>query len=157
MPADYESTARALALSTSPPEPLADSADDEEQPIWSRSGRRDSSARWSGEQATGFRDRMIEKAKKLYRMAMGRYEQMTLWQKIGFYAASFGAAALAIGFMVLTGKLFIWLGPVAEKWENSWLVAFVLWICIFFISFPPLVGWSTLGTVAGFIFGWWKG
>ncbi|CEO60022.1 hypothetical protein PMG11_04665 [Penicillium brasilianum] len=157
MPADYESTARALALSTSPPEPLADSHDDEEQPIWSRSGRRDSSARWSSEQATGFRDRMIEKAKKLYRMANDRYEQMTLWQKIGFYAASLGAAALGIGLMVLTGKVFIWLGPVAEKWEKSWLVAFILWISIFFISFPPLVGWSTLGTIAGFIFGWWKG
>jgi uncharacterized membrane protein YdjX (TVP38/TMEM64 family) len=100
---------------------------------------------------------MIEKAKKLYRMANDRYEQLTLWQKIGFYAASLGLAALGIGLMVLTGKLFIWLGPVAEKWEKSWLVAFVLWICIFFISFPPLVGWSTLGTVAGFIFGWWKG
>ncbi|KAF3388930.1 Golgi apparatus membrane protein [Penicillium rolfsii] len=157
MPADYESTARALALSTSPPEPLADSHDDEEQPIWSRSGRRDSSARWSGERATSFRDRMIEKAKKLFRMANDRYEQLTLWQKIGFYAASFGTAALGIGLMVLTGKLFIWLGPVAEKWEKSWLVAFVIWISIFFISFPPLVGWSTLGTVAGFIFGWWKG
>ncbi|KAJ5168145.1 uncharacterized protein N7482_003739 [Penicillium canariense] len=157
MPADYESTARALALSTSPPEPLGDSPDDEEQPIWSRSGRRDSSARWSGERATSFRDRMVDQVKQVYRGLYGRYEQLTRWQKVGFYAASLGAAALGVGLMVLTGKLFIWLGPVAEKWETSWLVAFVLWTCIFFISFPPLVGWSTLGTVAGFIFGWWKG
>ncbi|KAJ5482808.1 Golgi apparatus membrane protein tvp38 [Penicillium diatomitis] len=159
MPADYESTARALSLTDSPPEPLMDSHDEEEdeQPIWSRSGRRDSSARWSGEPALGFRDRMMERGKMLWRLATERYNELTLLQKIGLYVASFAALALGVGIMLLTGKLFIWLGPVAEQWQNSWLVAFVIWIGIFFISFPPLVGWSTLGTVAGFIYGWWKG
>ncbi|KAF7713923.1 Uncharacterized protein PECH_000919 [Penicillium ucsense] len=159
MPADYESTARALSLTDSPPEPLMDSHDEEEdeQPIWSRSGRRDSSARWSGEPALGIRDRMMERGKMLWRLATERYNELTLLQKIGLYVASFAALALGVGIMLLTGKLFIWLGPVAEQWQNSWLVAFVIWIGIFFISFPPLVGWSTLGTVAGFIYGWWKG
>lgn len=85
------------------------------------------------------------------------WDRMTFWQKIGFYVASFVAAALGIGLMILTGKLFIWLGPVSGKWERSPLVAFIIWICVFFVSFPPLVGWSTIGTVAGFIFGVWKG
>lgn len=93
----------------------------------------------------------------MYRNLYTRWERMTFWQKVGFYAASFASGALGIGFMVLTGKLFIWLGPVADKWEHSPLVAFVLWLCVFFVSFPPLVGWSTFGTVAGFIFGVWKG
>lgn len=159
MPADYESTARALALSTSPPQPMPPSPGsvDHEQPPWSRSGRRSSAARWSRGRASTLRDQLVKRGKDIYRKAYDRWEQMTFWQKVGFYAASLGSGALGIGFMVLTGKLFIWLGPVADKWEHSFLVAFVLWLCVFFISFPPLVGWSTFGTVAGFIFGVWKG
>ncbi|KAJ5976057.1 hypothetical protein N7481_009764 [Penicillium waksmanii] len=158
MPADYESTARALALSDSPPDPLLESPNSDDEHNQAPWARRDSSARWSNNnQATNFRDRTINRAKAAYSMAKERWETMTLWQKIGFYAASFGVGALGIGFMILTGKLFGWLGPVAHKWEHSFLVAFVLWLCVFFVSFPPLLGWSTFGTVAGFIFGLWKG
>ncbi|KAJ5082748.1 hypothetical protein N7532_011791 [Penicillium argentinense] len=158
MPADYESTARALALSDSPPEPLPEPPDSDGQAQAAWSGRRDSAARWanSGE-AASFRERTMNRVKEYYGNMKDRWESMTLWQKIGFYAASFGVGALGIGFMILTGKLFVWLGPVANKWEHSFLVAFVLWLCVFFVSFPPLLGWSTFGTVAGFIFGLWKG
>lgn len=85
------------------------------------------------------------------------WEGMTPLKKIGTVFAALFVGASGIAFMVLTGKLFIWLGPVAERWETSWLAAFILWLCVFFVSFPPLVGWSTFGTVAGFIFGVWKG
>lgn len=100
---------------------------------------------------------MIDRGKALYHKVFEIWERMTLWQKIGFYAAALIAAALGIGFLILAGKLFIWLGPVAEQWEHSSVAALVLWLCVFFVSFPPLVGWSTFGTVAGFIFGVWKG
>lgn len=149
MPADYESTARALAVSTSPD--LSSSPDnDDEQPLWGRRNSRPG-------QAASTRDQLMNKAKAFYRQANDRWERMTFWQKVCFYAASFASAALGIGFLVLTGKVFGWLGPVAERWEKSPLVAFVLWLCVFFVSFPPLVGWSTFGTVSGFIFGVWKG
>lgn len=82
---------------------------------------------------------------------------MNIWQKIGAVAVFIVLNALGFGLMYLTGKVFIWLGPVAENWEQSILVCSVLWLCVFFVSFPPLIGWSTLGTVAGFIFGIWKG
>lgn len=150
MPADYQSTARALALPSSP------SADSDGRPPWSRSSRRDST--WSvASQATTARDQLIDRGKSLYRKTCELWERMTLWQKIGFYAAALIAAALGVGFLILAGKLFLWMGPVAEGWERSPLAAFVLWLCVFFVSFPPLVGWSTFGTVSGFIFGVWKG
>ncbi|KAI2795022.1 Golgi apparatus membrane protein tvp38 [Penicillium oxalicum] len=158
MPADYESTARALSLPTSPPEPLMDSPE-------GRRGTADlESIRQTrlvgtvvGEPAAGFRERTMERGRMLWRLANERYNQLTLLQKIGLYAASFAALALGVGIIHLTNKLFTWLGPVAEQWQKSWLVAFIIWISTFFISFPPLVGWSTLGTVAGYIYGWWKG
>ena len=85
------------------------------------------------------------------------WQKMNVWQKIGAVFASLGAIALGLGFMFFTGKVFIWLAPVAEEWEKSKLAYFILWLCVFFVSFPPLVGWSTFGTVSGYIFGIWKG
>ncbi|CAG7988721.1 unnamed protein product [Penicillium salamii] len=151
MPADYQSTARALSLSPSSPDPIPSSPDDAEP--WGRA--RQNSARWSGEQS--YRDLIIQRGTELYQRLDKMWQEMTFWQKTAYLAASLLVGASGIGFLVLTGKVFIWLGPVAEKWESSWLVAFVLWLCVFFVSFPPLLGWSTFGTVAGFIFGVWKG
>jgi hypothetical protein len=85
------------------------------------------------------------------------WEEMSLPKKIATLIASLLIGATGIAFLVLSGKLFVWLGSVAEEWEKSWLAAFILWLCVFFVSFPPLVGWSTFGTAAGLIFGVWKG
>lgn len=154
MPADYQSTARALSLSPSSPDPIPSSPNSDVHPPWGRARR--NSARWSNGQAS-YRDQIVQRGMALYQRANKMWEEMTLWKKIGTVLACLFVGASGIGFMVLTGQLFIWLGPVAEKWESSWLVAFILWLCVFFVSFPPLLGWSTFGTVAGFIFGVWKG
>ncbi|KAJ5814854.1 hypothetical protein N7474_006631 [Penicillium riverlandense] len=147
MPADYQSTAQALALPISSDSP---SPDDDAQPPWTR-------ARWSSERATTFRDQLINRGTELSNRVYDLWMRMSLLQKVGTVTAAVAMLTLAIVFMVFTGKLFLWLGPVAEKWENSALVGFILWLCVFFVSFPPLVGWSTFGTVLGFIFGTWKG
>lgn len=124
-------------------------------PPWSRAGRQ-SSGRSSG-QDTSYQEEIIRRGTELYVRMNTIWEEMTLLKKIGTVLAALFVGISGIAFLVLTGKLFIWLGPVAEKWETSWLAAFILWLCVFFVSFPPLVGWSTFGTVAGFIFGVWKG
>jgi len=66
-------------------------------------------------------------------------------------------AGLSVGLMVLTGKIFIWIRPMADKWEHETLPYIVVWVCIVVVSFPPLIGWTTLGTISGLIFGFWKG
>jgi len=76
---------------------------------------------------------------------------------VGAVLATIVVITLGIGFLVLTGKVFKWLEPVAADWENSKVAYFVLWICTFTVSFPPLVGWTTVGAVAGCIFGMLKG
>ncbi|KAJ5597491.1 hypothetical protein N7537_007575 [Penicillium hordei] len=155
MPADYQSTARALSLSPSSPDSISSSPSNDAHPPWSRTGRR-SSGRSSG-QATSYREQIIQRGTKLYVRMNMIWEGMTPLKKIGTVLAALFLVASVITLMVLTRKLFAWLGPVAEKWETSWLAAFILWLCVFFVSFPPLLGWSTFGTVAGFIFGVWKG
>ncbi|KAJ5898958.1 hypothetical protein N7495_003702 [Penicillium taxi] len=156
MPADYHSTARALALSTSP-DASPRSPDSEEQLPWSRAGGRDSSSRWANNQAATYRDRLIKWGKETYDSLNAKWNGMTIWQKVAFIAAALIAAALGISFLLLSGWILRVLPKVAERWEKSPLVAFILWTCVFFVSFPPLVGWSTMGTSAGFIFGIWKG
>lgn len=146
MPADYQSTAQALALPISSDSPSPDDA----QPPWT-------GARWSSERAATFRDQLVNRGTELSNRVYDLWMGMSVLQKVGTVTAAVAMLTLAIVFMVFTGKLFIWLGPVAEKWEKSALVGFILWLCVFFVSFPPLVGWSTFGTVLGFIFGTWKG
>ncbi|KAI3260377.1 hypothetical protein CBS147309_7484 [Penicillium roqueforti] len=155
MPADYLSTARALSLSPSPPIPIPSSPDSDVHPPWSRAGRLNT-GRSSG-QGASYREQIIQRGTELYVRMNKIWEGMSLWKKIGACFAAIFLGLSGIAFLVLTGKLFIWLGPVAETWETSWLAALILWLCVFFVSFPPLVGWSTFGTVAGFIFGIWKG
>ncbi|KAI9932849.1 Tlg2-vesicle protein [Aspergillus wentii] len=156
MPADYESTARALSLPVSPAENPSPS-DDDIHPPWSHltSGRRNAN-RPIGNPVT-FRDQIIHRATSMTRRIDSAWRKLTPWQRVGAVAAALGAIALGMGFMIFTGQVFIWVAPVAEKWEHSVLVFFILWLCVFFVSFPPLVGWSTFGTVAGYIFGVWKG
>ncbi|KAL1966691.1 hypothetical protein VTN77DRAFT_3888 [Rasamsonia byssochlamydoides] len=158
MPADYESTARALSLPVSSPEesdtPLFASI----RPPWSQSpvGRR-GSLPISAREAATFRDRIINQAQSSWRSLRKRWEKMTLWQKVLAVSAFIFSITLGLGFMAFTGQVFVWLGPVAEKWEDAPLAYILLWMGVFTVSFPPLVGWSTLGTVIGFVFGFWKG
>lgn len=159
MPADYESTARALSL------PVTESEEQESplfagiRPPWSQSPllfRRGSHPLSMGE-AVSFRDRIINQAEATYGALKDRWDKMTLVQKL---LTSLGALLLGVagvGFMVLAGRIFVWLGPVADSWERSPLAYVVVWISVIFVSFPPMVGWSSIGTVSGFLFGFWKG
>lgn len=157
MPADYHSTARALSLPTSPAEPLSPSDDDTTtRPLWSHlsAGRRNSTPL---PESASYRDKIIHRATGIVHRIDAAWKKMNWLQRLGSIAAVLGAMALGLGFMIFTGQIFRWLTPVAGKWEHSILVFLGLWFCVFFVSFPPLVGWSTFGTIAGFIFGVWKG
>ncbi|PLN76853.1 hypothetical protein BDW42DRAFT_177889 [Aspergillus taichungensis] len=159
MPADYTSTAQALSVSTSPPSPLSPAEDDEDNQMpWSRltPGRHRSAGLALNEPPTLW-DQVVERYNKTSRHMWRTWRRMTLWQRVGAVFAALLLNVIAAGFLAFTGKVFIWLGPVAEQWESSPWVFIALWWCVFFVSFPPLVGWSTFGTMAGYIFGIWKG
>ncbi|EEQ88219.2 golgi apparatus membrane protein tvp38 [Blastomyces dermatitidis ER-3] len=133
------------------------------RPPWSQP--RSSLSRSSGRRSSSLfavppvslRDRTINHMKLSYQRVSRTFGRMTLLQKIGSVLATIAVITLGLGFMILTGQIFKWLEPVAEDWENSKLAYFILILCTFTVSFPPLIGWSTIGTIAGFIFGVWKG
>jgi cation transport ATPase len=141
----------------SPAESLSP-AEEDTQPLWNHlASSRRNTASPSARESTGLRDQVVNQVTKMLRRTKKTWRRLTFWQRIGAIGAALLAILLGLAFMIFTGQVFFWLGPVAEKWEQSWLAFFVLWLCVFFVSFPPLVGWSTFGTIAGFIFGIWKG
>lgn len=151
MPADYSSTA--LAVSSSSPRSLSPGSSTI-RPQWAHS-RPNSIV--TVDEAVTFRDKLINYGRSLSRRVGVTWKRMTLWQRVGAIGAAIAASALGTAFMVFTGKIFMWLPSVADKWDKSPLVFFILWLCIFFVSFPPLIGWSTFGTVSGYLYGTWKG
>lgn len=85
------------------------------------------------------------------------YQKMSLLQR--FLAGIVLVAGLVVGILALvySHKIFDWLGPVAEKWRAlpaGWLI---LWVIIFFSAFPPVIGYSTCLTIAGFVWGFPNG
>ncbi|KAL4811298.1 hypothetical protein BDV18DRAFT_129075 [Aspergillus unguis] len=158
MPADYASTARALSVSTSSsrsPSPLENNA----RPPWSQhtTGNESNTDSFTRRPTPAPKQGIMARLNVLNERVIAAWRKMTFWQKVGSVMAVIGLNVLGFGFLYITGRVFQWLGPVAEKWEKSGLVFFLMWLCVFFVSFPPLVGWSTFGTVSGYIFGVWKG
>ncbi|KKK26203.1 golgi apparatus membrane protein [Aspergillus rambellii] len=157
MPADYTSTARALSLSSSPsrsPSPLEDNS----RPPWSQTANSNrNSTVFPNQRSPTMAGQIRTRVTEISQRITAAWQRMTLWQRVGAVLAAILANLLGFGFLFLTGKVFIWLGPVAEEWEQSKLVFLILWLAVFFVSFPPLVGWSTFGTISGYLFGVWKG
>jgi hypothetical protein len=66
-----------------------------------------------------------------------------------------GVAALVLGILLLVynERIFGALEPFAKKWRDltgGWLI---LWAATFVVSFPPLIGYSSCVTLAGFVYG----
>ena len=80
-------------------------------------------------------------------------EGMTIWQRALSFVAGLMIIILCILFLIFSEKIFAWLQPVAEKWKNlrgGWLI---LWAITFATAFPPVIGYSTCLTLAGFVYG----
>jgi hypothetical protein len=149
MPAD-DYDGRALAL------PL----DDEETgdtPVWSR--RSTSSFRRNSSQhgTPSLRQRAMTTYDKLNRRVTDQYNKLSAVQKVLFVVGSIAVAVLGILFLVYNETILEKLQPYARKWRDvrgGWLI---LWALIFTVSFPPLIGYSTLLTMAGFVYGFPNG
>jgi hypothetical protein len=149
MPAD-DYNGRALAL------PL----DDEETgdtPVWSRRSTSSFRRNPSHQGAPSLRQRAMTTYDKLNRRVTDQYNKLSPIQKVLFVVGSIAVAVLGILFLVYNETLLEKLQPYARKWRDirgGWLI---LWALIFTVSFPPLIGYSTLLTMCGFVYGFPNG
>lgn len=74
-------------------------------------------------------------------------------QQAGLVALNVLLLVGGVLFAVYNERIFAYLSPAAKRWRDTpggWLV---LWWMTFFVSFPPMIGYSTCVTIAGFVYG----
>ena len=153
MPADYSSTARALALPISPVRsPTA--THHNHQPSWIRrqSGLPASNPN-NRESRSGFRTQIRRSYKTLEDYAAIIERRFPPWQI--YLSAFIGVVSivLAVLFLIYNERIFGWIEPYAMKWKHlrgGWII---LWMMTFVTGFPPIIGYSSTLTIAGFVYG----
>lgn len=100
---------------------------------------------------------MINTAEKAYRRFMQVWNNLSLLQKVLAVAGIIIFDTLLVLFLVYSESIFGKLQPVAEKWKSTTGGWIILWVITFFTAFPPMIGYSTCGTTAGFVYGVWEG
>lgn len=123
-------------------------------PRYSMSGDRPSHSQSSAMQ---YRDRLINSAEKFHRRFMQVWNKLSLLQKVLAVAAIVTLNILTLLFLIFNEKIFSFMQPLAEKWKNTSGGWIILWIMTFCTAFPPMIGYSSCGTIAGFVYGAWEG
>jgi hypothetical protein len=119
--------------------------------ITTASSRRSRSSTKTGV-AARFR-RAKARIRRLQRWARKRLRSMTLGQKIVGGLALTVSATIALLTLIFHEQILHAMLPVAAQlrdWKAGWLVIFLL---CFVSAFPPMVGYSTSVTAAGFVYG----
>ncbi|EXJ82422.1 hypothetical protein A1O3_06235 [Capronia epimyces CBS 606.96] len=106
---------------------------------------------------TAWRDELINNAEKIRRRVQAVWHRMTPLQRVLACVGLVVFHALLILFLVFNERIFGWLEPVAERWKHTPGGWTILWAVTFFTAFPPIIGYSTCGTTAGFVYGVWEG
>jgi uncharacterized membrane protein YdjX (TVP38/TMEM64 family) len=88
---------------------------------------------------------------------------VSTWQKLSLVQKGLAILAailnivLVVLFLVYQHQIFASLAPFAERWRDmrgGWMI---LWAMTFIAAFPPLIGYSSTITIAGFVYGVPKG
>ena len=154
MPADYQSTARALALPIDDEDPIS-SPHLTSDPPWRR--RRQSSNVNNSHpldlSQASYRERAQYEVDRLTRRLQTTYRRLSPRQRILLVLAGIASFILGILFLVFVHQIFEYLKEGGEKWKNlrgGWCI---LWALTFAVAFPPMIGYSLCATLAGFIYG----
>lgn len=95
----------------------------------------------------------MQSAESLQRKGLRLWFNFTPLQRAGIVILNIVLFILVILGLVYNQRIFAWLAPAAKRWRElpgGWLI---LWFMTFFVSFPPLIGYSSCVTIAGFVFG----
>ncbi|KAL7629319.1 Tlg2-vesicle protein [Parahypoxylon ruwenzoriense] len=97
--------------------------------------------------------RIIRSSTSLMNKTTKLFYSLTLTQRILAVFATVVINVLLILFLVYSHRIFAALEPVAEGWRalpGGWVLVFLMTCAS---AFPPMIGYSTCVTVAGFVYG----
>jgi uncharacterized membrane protein YdjX (TVP38/TMEM64 family) len=149
---DYSRAARSLAL------PIDDDSHDQ----WSSQSRRSNTSpswRRRSQSEPGSRPppsathRWLRSANRTTNKLQRAFLRLSPLQQAGLIGLNVLLVVAFILFAVFNERIFAYLSPAAKRWRDTpggWLV---LWALTFLVSFPPLIGYSTCVTIAGFVYG----
>ncbi|RMD42473.1 hypothetical protein DV735_g2642, partial [Chaetothyriales sp. CBS 134920] len=103
------------------------------------------------------RDNIINAADRLSRRFLQIWRRLTTLQRILLVIALVVLSVAGTLFLVFNEKIFGWLEPYAEKWKATRGGWTLLWAITFVTAFPPMIGYSSCATTAGFVYGVWEG
>ena len=107
--------------------------------------------------SAAWRDEVINNTEKIRRRISKIWSKMTLLQRVLTCIGLVTLNVLGILFLVFNERIFGWLEPLAERWKNTTGGWTILWAIVFLCAFPPVIGYSTASTTAGFVYGLWEG
>ncbi|KKA30296.1 hypothetical protein TD95_005092 [Thielaviopsis punctulata] len=168
MPADYDTTARALSLSPrrspsaspspySPHNAAAAPPWAHDSPSSSRLGQRSSRRNPYAAAPLAAAGSLWARAHAYllvtYTAAYRRFIMLDPLRRVA--VAVGGVLALGIGLFAVANmhRIIDTLVPVVKQWRDvrgGWVL---VWFMVFVTSFPPVIGFSTASTVAGFVYG----
>ena len=103
------------------------------------------------------RDNFINTAERFYRKFLKVWNRLTTLQKVLVVFALVAVNVLGLLFLIFNETIFGWLQPYADKWKSTTGGWTILWAITFLTAFPPMIGYSSCGTTAGFVYGIWDG
>ncbi|KXT08623.1 hypothetical protein AC579_5973 [Pseudocercospora musae] len=148
----YNSTARALAADYDDYDephilPISHSRRTN-SPLWTRRSLDSSSTRPRTK-----KDRYLQTLEKYHRRALRIWSKLTSLQKSALLLFGLISFTITLLIIIYNDKFFAYFAPAAKKWRDLPAGWFILWTMTFLVSFPPMIGYSTCVTIAGFVFG----
>ncbi|KAL6241034.1 Tlg2-vesicle protein [Rhinocladiella similis] len=104
-----------------------------------------------------WRDETVRNAERIQRRVVKVWSKMSVLQRVLAVVGLVIVNVLLILFLIFNERIFGLLEPLAERWKHTTGGWTILWAITFLTAFPPVIGYSTCGTTAGFVYGVWEG
>ena len=95
----------------------------------------------------------MQSAESLQRRVLKFWFSFTPLQRAGLIVFNIVLLVVVILGFVYNERIFAYLAPAAKRWREMRAGWLILWLMTFAVSFPPLIGYSSCVTIAGFVFG----
>ena len=103
------------------------------------------------------KERILRNVEKAQNHFSTTYNRLSPSQRVLAVIAAIVILVLSILFLVFNERIFGFFASFAQRWRDltgGWLI---LWFLVVGVAFPPMIGYSSSVTAAGFVYGFPKG